>query len=60
MMIHKVIANEKVKDDSDEVAFEYGPIVYCAEEIDNKQISDIVIPDNLSINIGKKQFFPTM
>jgi DUF1680 family protein len=45
MIIHKVVANEKVKEDINKVAFEYGPIVYCAEEIDNKHISDISIPD---------------
>jgi len=50
MMIHRVIANEKVKDDSNEVAFEYGPIVYCAEEIDNKQISYISLPKNLDVD----------
>ncbi len=50
MKVHEVIANEKVKADSNKVAFEYGPIVYCAEEIDNKQISDISIPKNLDVN----------
>jgi DUF1680 family protein len=54
MSIHKVIANEQVKDDSNKVAFEHGPMVYCAEEIDNKQISDISIPDNLIANIKEK------
>jgi len=48
MEVHQVIANEKVKADSNKVAFEYGPVVYCAEEIDNKQISDISIPENLN------------
>lgn len=56
MMIHKVIANEKVGADSNKVAFEYGPIVYCAEEIDNKQISDISISDNLNTNVQEKTF----
>jgi DUF1680 family protein len=51
MIIHEVIANKKVKDDSNEVAFEYGPIVYCAEEIDNKQISSISVPDTVDANI---------
>jgi len=50
MEVHQVIANEKVKADSNKVAFEYGPIVYCAEEIDNKQISDISIPKNLDVD----------
>ena len=51
MMIHKVIANQKVKADNNKVAFEYGPIVYCAEEIDNKQISEISVPKNLNVNV---------
>ncbi|MGD8782471.1 MAG: glycoside hydrolase family 127 protein [Ignavibacteria bacterium] len=54
MVIHEVIANRKVKDDNNKVAFEYGPIVYCAEEIDNKQISNIVIPDNIDLNIEEQ------
>jgi hypothetical protein len=54
MMIHKVVANEKVKADSNKVAFEYGPIVYCAEGIDNKQISNISIPASLNANVQEK------
>ena len=50
MKVHEVIANEKIKADSNKVAFEYGPIVYCAEEIDNKNISGISIPKNLDVN----------
>jgi len=61
MMVHKVIANEKVKDDSNKVAVEYGPIVYCAEEIDNKNIDEINIPDDLifykeEMNISGEKF----
>jgi uncharacterized protein len=48
MKVHKLIANEKVKADLNKIAFEYGPIVYCAEEIDNKQISNIFIPEYLN------------
>jgi len=47
MVIQKVVANERVQDDNNKVAFESGPIVYCAEEIDNAQISEISVPDNL-------------
>jgi hypothetical protein len=54
MSVHKVIANEKVKDDSNKVAFEYGPIVYCAEEIDNKQISNITIPNELELKVEER------
>ncbi|MBU0472963.1 MAG: glycoside hydrolase family 127 protein [Bacteroidetes bacterium] len=54
MSIHKVTATEEVKDDSNKVAFEYGPIVYCAEEIDNKQISEISIPNNIDVKTEGK------
>ena len=55
MEIHEVVADEKVKDDSNKVAFEYGPIVYCAEEIDNKGISDISIPENIELSTTDKK-----
>jgi DUF1680 family protein len=54
MIIHKVVANKEVRDDSKKVAFEYGPIVYCAEEIDNKQISDISIPNKIEVNAEER------
>ncbi len=49
MTAQKVIADERVRDDINKVAFESGPIVYCAEEIDNDQISEISIPGNLTL-----------
>ena len=55
MNAHKVIANQNVQDDRNKVAFEYGPILYCAEEIDNdKQLSNLVIPDNVELKIAKR------
>ncbi len=55
MNAHKVIANQNVKDDHNKVAFEYGPILYCAEEIDNdKQLSNLVIPDNVELRIARR------
>ena len=54
MVIHEVKANEHVKADRNKIAFEYGPIVYCAEEIDNKQISNILIPDNVRVKVADK------
>jgi DUF1680 family protein len=54
MIIHEVIANKRVRDDSNKVAFEYGPIVYCAEEIDNKQISDISIPNRIEASTEER------
>jgi DUF1680 family protein len=54
MIIHEVVANKKVRDDSNKIAFEYGPIVYCAEEIDNKQISDISIPNRIEASTEER------
>jgi uncharacterized protein len=55
MTLHRVIADKKVQEDSNKVAFEYGPIVYCAEEIDNnKQLSNVSIPDNAELSIENR------
>jgi DUF1680 family protein len=35
MKIRKMIADENIQDTRNKVAFGYGPLVYCAEEIDN-------------------------
>ena len=55
MKVHEVIADEKVQEDSNKIAFEYGPIVYCAEEIDNRQIADIVIPESMDFTVEKRK-----
>ncbi len=54
MSVREVTANANVKDDSNKVAFEYGPFVYCAEEADNKQIDQISIPGNLILQKERK------
>ena len=35
MAVRKVVTNEKVKANEGKIAFERGPIVYCAEAVDN-------------------------
>jgi DUF1680 family protein len=35
MPVRKVVSHEKVEANKDKMAFERGPLVYCAEEIDN-------------------------
>ena len=35
MEVRKVISNEKVIANKDKIAFERGPLVYCAEQVDN-------------------------
>jgi len=53
MGIREVVANEKVKDDLNKVAFEYGPMVFCAEEIDNPGIAKTSIPADVTLNVEK-------
>jgi uncharacterized protein len=46
MNVQRVIANDHVKDDSAKIALERGPIVYCAEWIDNGgKVLDLVLPN---------------
>jgi len=46
MGIRQVIANKQVKDDLGKVALERGPIVYCLEAADNKNINDLYLSAN--------------
>ena len=47
MQVRRVVANSKVKNDIDKVALQRGPIMYCAEWVDNDgKASNIVIPSN--------------
>lgn len=47
MEIQKIAANEKVKDDIGKVALQRGPLVYCAESMDNHgKTSNIILPVN--------------
>ncbi len=46
MDIRRVVANKMVKEDKNKVAIECGPIVYCAESIDNTE-------DVLSVSLPK-------
>jgi DUF1680 family protein len=50
MPIRRVIANEKVKADVNRVALVRGPIVYCAEGVDNDgKVLDIIILDEAEL-----------
>lgn len=48
MTIHKVVANDLVKDDLGKLALERGPIVYCLEWPDNEgvNIRNMMLPQN--------------
>jgi DUF1680 family protein len=47
MEVRRVVANEKIKDDNGKIALQRGPIIYCAEWVDNNgKASNIIIPGN--------------
>ncbi len=55
MRVREVITNEKVEANRNRVALEYGPIVYCAEEIDNPlHFDELTISDNTVLIVRKK------
>lgn len=50
MPIQRVLADEKVIDNLNKVALIRGPLVYCAEWIDNdKKVLDLIIPDDAEL-----------
>ena len=51
--IRKIIANPEVKENKNKLAIAYGPIVYCAEEIDNKNLSTAKIGFDETFVIAK-------
>ncbi len=59
MTARRVIAHDKVKDDRGLVALERGPIVYCAEGIDNPnakgKVWNIRIPDDAGLTAVHKK-----
>ncbi len=47
MEVRKVVANPNVKDDIGKVSLQRGPLMYCAEWVDNGgTISNIIMPEN--------------
>lgn len=51
MPVRRVLAHEKVLDNRGRVALERGPIVYCAEGVDNKDgnVLNLVLPDDAEL-----------
>jgi hypothetical protein len=51
MPVRRVLANDKLLDDKGRVALERGPIVFCAEGIDNKDgdVLNLVLRDNVPL-----------
>jgi DUF1680 family protein len=51
MPIRRVLAHPAVKDNAGRVALQRGPIVYCAEGVDNNgHALDLVLPDGVRLN----------
>lgn len=55
MEVRKVAANQKVKDDLGKVALQRGPLMYCAEWVDNNgKASNIIIPETASFKTEQR------
>ena len=55
MPVQKIVANEKLKDDIGKVALQRGPIMYCAEWVDNGgKTSNIILPANTNFTTEYK------
>jgi DUF1680 family protein len=55
MKVHFMEADVRVQDNSGRYAVQYGPLVYCLEEIDNgESLRDITLVDNESWEIRKE------
>ena len=55
MKVHFIEANPLVQDNSGRYAVQYGPLVYCLEEIDNgESLRDITLFENGNIEIRKE------
>lgn len=51
MKIERVVANDKVKADVGKVALQRGPLIYCAEWVDNSgKASNILLSETASLN----------
>ena len=51
MPVRRVISHRRVKADDGRVALERGPIVYCAEAIDNgRYVRNLVVPDDAPLH----------
>ena len=51
MPIRRVIADERVKEDTGKVAIQRGPLVYCAEGSDNRgHVVDTLLKDNVVLS----------
>ena len=59
MPVRKVIADERVKDDNGKIAFQRGPVIYCAEWPDNDDgnVLDFVVSKDAPVTT---EFVPSI
>ncbi len=59
MPVRKVIADERVTEDKDKIAFQRGPVIYCAEwpEINKGYVLDLIIKKDASVT---SEFEPSL
>ena len=50
MPVHRVVAHDKVVENHNKIAIVRGPIVYCAEWVDNdKKVLEMIVPDDTEL-----------
>jgi hypothetical protein len=55
MPVRRVLADDRVAEDSGKLAFERGPFVYCAEGADNAgSVLDLVVPDYARFTVERR------
>ena len=55
MAVRQVITSNQVKENQNQVALEYGPLVYCAEAVDNNgSLAGIWVPGNAPLKVEKR------
>ena len=56
MPVRRVLAHPAVKDDEGRVALERGPLVYCAEWVDNDgRVSHLIVPDEAALETERQE-----
>jgi len=59
MPVNVVIAHESIEDDKNRIAFERGPLVYCAEGVDNNgHVQNRFIDENTTWDTTKLEIIP--
>jgi DUF1680 family protein len=51
MGIREVVASEKIAEDQNKIALEYGPLVYAVEEADNADVDSITVNSKTSLKV---------